>query len=104
MITQQPERKRRGHPAGHKDETKQRMQDIIDFIGSYAKQHKVAPTLKEIALGVGMNETDSGNVSVFINTLITEGFLTRVGRHQGRSIAVASKPPRKRYYIPPKTS
>lgn len=98
------EAKRRGRPAGYSDETKQRMQDIIDFIAAYAKTKKVAPTLKEIAVGVGLKETDFGNVAPLIDYLVEERFLTRVGWHQGRSIAVADKPPRKRFYTAPKTT
>lgn len=98
------ERKRRGRPAGYGDASKQRMQDIIDFIANYAKRYKVAPTLKEIAVGVGLKETDFGNVAPLIDYLVKQKFLTRVGWHQGRSIAVADNPPRKRFYDAPKTS
>lgn len=98
------ETKRRGRPAGYSDETKQRMQAIIDFIADYAKTKKIAPTLKEIAVGIGLKESDFGNVAPLINYLVEEGFLTRVGWHQGRSIAVADKLPRKRFYTPPKAN
>lgn len=96
--------RKRGHPAGYKDETKQRMQAIIDFVADYAKTKKIAPTLKEIAVGVGLKEADFGNVAPLIDHLVEEGFLTRAGWHQGRSIAVADKPPRKRFYTAPKVT
>ena len=96
--------KRRGHPVGHSDETKQRMQAIIDYVAQYAKANKIAPTLKEIAVGVGMKETDSGNVSIHVDNLIAEGFLTRAGWHKGRSIAVTPKAERKKFYTPPQTT
>lgn len=94
------EEKRRGRPAGYSPKTQERMQAIIDFVRTYHKQHSIAPTLKEIALGIGMTAADSGNVTPLINDLVRLGYLTRAGWHQGRSIAIAKKPPKRWFYVP----
>jgi len=88
--------RKRGRPAGRSKATKQRMQDIIEFVRAFP--HDYAPTLTEIALGVGMKASDFGNVQVLVSALIEEGFLTNAGKHQGRSITVSTKPPRKFYH------
>ena len=94
-MTATAERKR-GRPTGRSKATKQRMQDIIDFVRDFP--HDYAPTLTEIALGVGKKEGDFGNIQPLVQQLIEEGFLTNAGKHQGRSITLAAKMPRKYYY------
>lgn len=76
------------------------MQRILDFVREYHKTHPYAPTLKEIAVGIGKKETDKGNIQPLIAALVKQGFLVNAGRYQSRSIALAPKPPRKWFYRP----
>lgn len=95
MDTQE---KRRGRPFGRSEATLRSMQGIIEFVKQYHKDNRFAPTLKEIALGIGKKEQDFGNVHQLVQQLIDEGFLVNAGRHQGRSITLAAKPPRRWYH------
>jgi len=75
-----------------------RMQKIIEFVRDFHKQKGFAPTLKEIAKGIGMHDYDSGNISPLVKALIEQGFLENAGRHQARSLKVSKKPPRRVFY------
>lgn len=96
MTTQ--EKRTRGAQPGRKDATLRNMQKIFEFVGQYHKEHKIAPTLKEIAVGIGKREQDVGNVQILVKQLIKDGFLVNQGRF--RSLMVADKPPRRHYYKP----
>lgn len=75
-----------------------RMQRIIDFIRDYHKANDYAPTLGEIAVGIGMKETDVGNVHPLVKALIEQGFLESAGKNQTRGLRVAKRMPRKYFY------
>lgn len=92
--------KRRGRPVGSTESTLIKMQAIIDFIKRYTKENGIAPTLSDIAVGIGYKATDFGNVQPMVKALIAEGFLESKGTHQARSITVAKKPPRRYFYKP----
>lgn len=99
------EQRKRGRPKGsgagvRKEETLIRMQKIIDFVREFHSINHIAPTLKEIAVGIGKRIEDEGNVQVLVKELIREGFLTNMGRFRGRSLAVSKKPPRRWFYKP----
>lgn len=94
------ETKRRGRPSGSSPEVLQRMQKIIDFVRTFQRENHFAPTLKEIAVGIGKREEDFGNIQPYVKHLIDEGFLISAGKNSGRSLAVAKNPPRKYFYKP----
>lgn len=95
-------KRKRGRPVGPSDATLRNMQNIVTFIGYYHKTKGFAPTLSEIAVGIGKRPTDFGNVQPLIQRLIEAGFLVNAGSHQGRSLAVAKKLPRRYFYKSPK--
>jgi len=90
--------KRRGRPIGSTEATLVEMQKIIDFIRIYTKENSIAPTLSEIAVGIGRKAEDFGNIQPMVKKLIDEGFLESKGRF--RSVTVAKKPPRRWFYKP----
>ena len=98
MTTQ--EKRGRGRPPGMGEGKRREMQAIIDFVRDFSKQYNYAPTLTEIAVGIGRSAADFGHVQPMVKQLIAEGFLVSAGSHQGRSIAVNRKPPR-RYFRKP---
>lgn len=89
---------KRGRLPGATDETLEAMQKVINFVRRYHKDNHFAPTLREICVGIGRKETDVGNIQRWIQVLIAEGFLVNAGKNQGRSLAVAKRPPRKQFY------
>lgn len=90
------EKRRRGRPSGHNDEVKLFMQQIIDYIADYADKNNIAPTLREICLGLKRPLSDIGNIQRLIQELIAEGYLKNAGTHNGRSLSIVK--PRKRYF------
>lgn len=90
------EKKRRGRPSGHNDEVKRFMQRIIDYIDRYSRRENIAPTLREICLGLKRPLSDIGNIQRLIQELIAEGYLKNAGTHNGRSLSVVK--PRKTYF------
>jgi len=89
--------KRRGHPFGISKENVHYMQKIVDFVKQYHKDKGYAPTLKEIAVGIGRKESDFGNIQPWVQQLIQEGFLISAGKNERRGVAVAKNPPRKHF-------
>lgn len=94
MTTQ--EKRKRGRQAGSGEVILTQMQGIIEFIKHYSKENGIAPTLSEIAVGIGRPANDKPAVSNMVKVLVAEGFLENVGRF--RSLKVAKHPPRRRYY------
>lgn len=92
------EKRGRGRPQGDGGVTLRNMQKIFEFVGAYHQQNGFAPTLAEIAVGIGRKASDAGNIQPMVKKLVEEGFLVSAGKNQGRGIAVARKPPRKRFY------
>ena len=90
--------KRKGRPQGATEATLRDMQKILDFVKQYVSVNKIAPTLTEIAVGIGRKPEDFGNVQPMVKKLIAEGFLVSNGRV--RSLTVAKNPPRRHFYKP----
>jgi hypothetical protein len=82
----------------YRDKTLRNMQEIINFVGRYRREHLVSPTLAEIAVGIGMTEKDFGNVQPMVKKLVEEGFLFYAAKGGARTIVVSDPQPRPYYY------
>jgi len=80
-----------------RDKTLIRMQAILDFVKSYRDENLISPTMAEIAVGVGWQSKDVGNIHPLIEQLINAGFLERVAKG-ARTLVVSNNPPRPFFY------
>lgn len=85
----------------HGEQTAARKEQIILFIRKYNAEVGVPPTLREIAVGIGISENTYATVGQWVNELIEEGFLYKVVQRP-RSLKPTARPPRRHYYTLPK--
>ncbi|MFO7650753.1 MAG: transcriptional repressor LexA [bacterium] len=68
---------------------KGRRQKMLDFIQRYTTQHGFAPSVREIALAVGIKSTRA--VQYHLDILVRDGLLERQGR-RARTLRTAQRP------------
>lgn len=70
--------------------TPQRKQLILDYIHEFRRKKEISPTYEQIAVGIGYKSGSEGTIYTYINELIAEGWLKRVGGV--RSVVPTRKP------------
>lgn len=87
-TAQKPKTKRK--PGRKAVITPQRKQLILDFIHEFRRKKEISPTYEQIAVGIGYKGNSEGTIYTYINELIAEGWLKRVGGV--RSVVPTRKP------------
>lgn len=75
----------------------QNKQKILDFIRDYRAKYQVSPRLREIAEAVTGKPQNEGNISVWIEQLIVEGYLTRAVPGASRALVLTDPQPTEPY-------
>lgn len=73
-------------------------QRIIDFYHAYINAHKHAPTMAEVAIGIGRKAASKSKVKILIDDLIAKGWLERVAGLRDRAIQPVRSKRGKVYY------